>query len=165
MFRRLLLVSLLALLGTAGAGCGAKYGTSTTVDPLAVFPSEAGYVWDEAGSSLPDEPRLEPLHLDILVEDEVDQAFARRGYRRVATRPTDYRLSYEVRLNTRIEADHSRSLIVLWLTLTEDPSGRNVWTGATQAELHMGLTESERRERLREALDEMLEEFPPEQRD
>jgi hypothetical protein len=147
------------------AACGgSRAGVSTTVDPLAVFPREATYVWDDAASSVPDEPRLAPLHLPTLVHEEVTRALGKRDYRRVAARPADYRLSFEIRLNTTIEADHSRSQIVLWLTLTEDDSGRNVWAGAGQAELHMGLTEDERRKRLRDALEEMLEKFPPEQR-
>jgi len=166
MARRFLLVSLLVFCGAPLAGCSTPVaGTSTTVDPLAVFPREASYIWDEAHSSLPDEPRIEELHLSALLHQETDLAFGERGYRRVSASDADYRLAYEGQLNTRIQADHSRSLIVFWLTLTEESTGRNVWTGAAQTKLHVGLTEEERRARLREALDEMLEEFPPEQRE
>lgn len=144
--------------------CSSGIGISTTVDPLAVFPREATYVWDEAANSFPDEPRLDPLQLDTLLVEEVDRSFAKRGYRRVAAEPADYRLAYEVRLNTRIEADHSRSLIIVWLNLVETATGDLVWTGAAQTKLHVGLTEKERRGRLDEALDEVLKNFPPDQR-
>lgn len=145
-------------------GCSSGVGISTTVDPLAVFPQEATYVWDEAGSSFPDEPRLDPLHLDTLLVEEVDRSFAKRGYRRVTAEPADYRLAYEVRLNTRIEADHSRSLIIVWLNLVETATGDLVWTGAAQTKLHVGLSEEERRKRLEKALGDVLEDFPPDQR-
>ncbi|MGI9432390.1 MAG: hypothetical protein ACR2PQ_09265 [Myxococcota bacterium] len=152
----------LALLA-AFVGCSSGVGFSTTVDPLAMFPREATYVWDEAGNSFPDEPRLDPLHLDTLLVEEVDRSLAERSYHRVAAEPADYRLAYEVRLNTRIEADHSRSLIIVWLNLAETSTGDLVWTGAMQTKLHVGMTEAERRDRLEEALDELLEDFPPDQ--
>ncbi|MDH3686946.1 MAG: hypothetical protein OEP95_12010, partial [Myxococcales bacterium] len=44
LFRSLALALLAALVG-----CSSGIGISTTVDPLAVFPREATYVWDEAG--------------------------------------------------------------------------------------------------------------------
>jgi len=165
MARLVIAATLITLLATLAACQSPVAGTTTTVDPLAIFPREASYTWDEAGSTMPDEPGLESLHLSALLHQEADLAFGERGYRRVATSEADYRLAYEVQLNTRIEADHSRSLVVLWLTLTEESSGKNVWTGAAQTKLHVGLTEEERRDRLREVFDEMLEEFPPEQRD
>ncbi|MDH3687813.1 MAG: hypothetical protein OEP95_16395, partial [Myxococcales bacterium] len=99
-----------------------------------------------------------------LLVEEVDRSFAERRYRRVTAEPADYRLTYEVRLNTRIEADHSRSLIIVWLNLIETSTGDLVWTGAAQTKLHVGLTEKERRGRLADALDDVLEDFPPDQR-
>ena len=147
------------------AGCSSPVAsTSTTVDPLAIFPREATWIWNEEGSRIPDEPRLAELHARRLLREEVERAFEEHGYRRIDGAQADYRLTYEIQLNTRIEADHSRSLVVLWLTLSEFESGRNVWAGAGQTKLHVGLTEEERRERLRAELEQMLEEFPPEQR-
>jgi hypothetical protein len=46
----------------------------------------------------------------------------------------------------------------------ESASRRRVWSGFGRAEIHVGLTPEERRERLRRALARMLEDFPPAQR-
>jgi hypothetical protein len=52
----------------------------------------------------------------------------------------------------------------LSLILSERGTRRRLWTGFGRAEIYQGLSDAERRDRLRPALDRMLVNFPPSQR-
>jgi hypothetical protein len=157
---------LLAALGLLQIGACASDGidTSTTFDPLTPFPAEATYVWDQRASSLPRDPRIEQLDLSTLIREVANQEFAARGYRDAGSGASNYRLSYQLTVNTWIGADNSRSIGSLSLMLVDNASNRRVWVGFTRAEIHVGLSREERRERLRKAVTRMLEKFPPSQR-
>jgi hypothetical protein len=137
---------------------------STNFDPLTSFPTQATYAWDDAANKLPKDPRLAPLDLDSLIKEVADQEFSRRGYRPVATGSPNYRLSYELTVYTWHGPDMSRSVGSLSLLLVEDATNRRVWMGFARAEVHVGLTREERKNRLREVLARMLVKFPPAQR-
>jgi hypothetical protein len=92
-----------------------------------------------------------------------NEAFAARGYR-LAAPPTDYQLSYHYVVNERIGADVSKAVGSLSLLLVESASRRRVWLGFGRAEVFVGLSREERKARLRDALERMLEKFPPSQR-
>ena len=147
------------------AGCASDgIEVSTTYDPLTSFPAQASYEWDDRANKLPSDPRIVELDLDPLVKGAAEEELAERGYRAAATGTPDYRLSYELVVHTWIGADNSRSVGSLSLLLVESDTGRRVWLGFGRAEVHVGLTRAERKQRLREALAEMLEKFPPAQR-
>jgi hypothetical protein len=146
-------------------GCASDgIDTSTTFDPLTVFPAAASYVWDDRASSLPQDPRIQQLDLSPLIREVANQEFASRGYRDAGSGDSNYRLSYQLTVNTWIGADNSRSVASLSLMLVENASNRRVWVGFTRAEIHVGLSRDERRERLRRAVSRMLAKFPPSQR-
>jgi len=158
-FPRLLAAALVAL-----AGCASDaIPVSTTHDPLARFPAEATWSWDEAAISLPQNPELDRAGTDALFREVANEAFAARGYR-LAAPPTDYQLSYHYVVNERIGPDVSKAVGSVSLLLVESASGRRVWLGFGRAEIHVGLTPEERKTRLRDALDRMLADFPPSQR-
>jgi hypothetical protein len=142
---------------------GTAPAVSSTYDPLARFPARASYAWDDAAIVLPDDPQLDRAETDALFREVADEAFAARGWSRGAP-PAQYRLSYHYVINTRIAADHAKSVGSVSLLLVESASGRRVWLGFGRAEIYVGLTHEERKARLREALDRMLEKFPPSQR-
>lgn len=136
---------------------------SSTHDPLARFPAQATYSWDDAATSLPDDPQIDRAQTDALFKEVANEAFAARGYR-VAPAPADYQLSYHYVVNTRIGADVSKAVGSVSLLLVESATGRRVWLGFGRAEVYVGLTREERKARLRDALDRMLKDFPPTQR-
>jgi hypothetical protein len=157
---RLLAAALVAL-----AACASQDAIpiSTTHDPLASFPAEATWSWDEAAISLPENPAIDRASTDALFRQVANEAFAARGYR-LAAPPTDYQLSYHYVVNERIGPDVSKAVGSVSLLLVESVSGRRVWLGFGRAEIHVGLTPEERKARLRDALDRMLADFPPSQR-
>ena len=148
------------------AGCVTNDAeVSTTFDPLTRFPARATYTWDDRTSSLPDDPRLEQLHFLRILKQVANEQLGIRGYRVVDAGAADYRLSYELHLNTWTGPDGSSAFGTLSLALRESGSRRRVWVGFVRAEVRVGLTEAERKERLGRSFARLLEKFPPSQRD
>jgi hypothetical protein len=152
-----------ALLALAACAAHDAIPVSTTHDPLARFPAQATFSWDDAAISLPDDSEVDRRETDALFKEVANEAFAARGYR-LAAPPTDYQLSYHYVVNERIGADVSKAVGSLSLLLVESASRRRVWLGFGRAEVFVGLSREERKARLRDALERMLEKFPPSQR-
>ena len=147
------------------AGCRSNgVEVTTSFDPVATFPSQATFTWDDGASKLPDDPRIRELNLDSLIKEAANGAFGVRGYRRVAAAPADYRLVYEVGENRWHGPEGTTSIFSVSLRLIDAKSNRHVWFGFGRAEVHAGRTREERAQRLREAMDRMLASFPPSQR-
>ena len=158
-------LTLVALLLSVLAGCASNgVEVSTTYDPLASFPAQASYAWDDRANKLPADPRLAALDLDPLIKQAATEELAKRGYRPATSGSPDYRLSYELVVHTWIVPDDSLSVGSLSLLLVDADSGRRVWLGFARAEVHVGLTRAEREQRLRDAFARMLADFPPAQR-
>lgn len=154
----------LALLPLLACASGDAIPVSTNYDPLVRFPPEATFVWDDAANSLPDDPAIDRASMNSLLKDVANEAFASRGYRAVEANPADYRLSYQYVVHTYIGTNVSRAFGSVSLLLAENASGRRVWMGFGRAEIHVGLSQEERRARLADAMTRMLEKFPPAQR-
>jgi len=162
-------MSLLALIGCASDGVE----TSVVHDPLVAFPSQATFSWDAAANKLPADERIAALDLDPLIRAAASQELALRGYRAAASGAPDYRLSYQLAVNTWIGADNSTSVASLSLLLVDAKLDRRVWLGYEldrrvwlgygRAEIHVGISREERTKRLRAAFATMLEKFPPNQ--
>jgi hypothetical protein len=160
--RPLLFVSILAaLVGTWGCASNERIPVSTNYDPLVRFPTEARFVWDEAANSLPDDPAIDRASSDALLKEVVDAAFAAHGYQAVAGPPADFRLSYQYSVHTYYSSGVSRATGTVSLLMTDYASGRRVWMGFGRAEIYVGLSPEERKARLADAMNRMLEEFPP----
>jgi hypothetical protein len=153
------------LAAAALLGCASDpIDVSTTFDPLAQFPAQATYVWDQAANKLPDDPRIASMELDSLIQEAANAEFAKRGYRLSTTASAHYRLSYDLAVHTWYGPDNSSSQGSLSLWLSEVVSRRRVWMGYVRAEVHVGLSREERLARMREAMARLLERFPPAQR-
>ncbi len=147
------------------AGCASdNINASSAFDPLTPFPPQATYTWDEAANRLPADSRLEQLDLHTLITEAANEEFSNRGYRQAAGGSPNFRLSYQLAVYTWIGADNSMSVGSLALTLNDAGSGRRVWMGFARAEVNIGLTHAERKERLRTVVARILEKFPPNQR-
>lgn len=157
--RQLLLPAALWTLAVACASDGIE--VSTTHDPLARFPREATFAWEDAANRLPADERIAALDLGPRLEAAADAEFAQRGYRVTTSGKPDYLLSYQLVVHSWIGADNSRSVGSLSLLLKEAATGRRVWLGFGRAEIHVHLPEAERDARLRNAIGKILQDFPP----
>jgi hypothetical protein len=161
--------SRLFVLGFAGclalAGCASdSIDVSTTFDPLTPFPAQATYLWDETASKLPDDPRINQMDTNSLIQEAANAEFAAHGYRLSTTGSAHYKLSYDLAVHTWYAADNSSSLGSLSLWLTDAATRRRVWMGYVRAEILVGLSHEERLARLQKAMARLLEKFPPAQR-
>jgi hypothetical protein len=155
----------LRLLVLALFGCASDdVQVSANYDPLVRFPAEANYVWDEAANVLPDDPAIDRAGTDALLRSVADEAFAAKGWRAVPAGPAAFRLSYQYTVHTYIGPNASLALGSVSLLMSDNQTGRRVWAGFGRAEVHMGLSAQERRARLAEGMERMLEDFPPRQR-
>jgi hypothetical protein len=161
--RYVIVLLLFAVYLSAGCASGG-IETSTTFDPLTAFPAQATYVWDERANQFPTDARLQALNVESIIKQLADEEFAKRGYHLASSRSSHYRLSCQLAVNTWIGANNSTSLGSLSLMLVEAKTNRHVWLGFARAEIHVGLSDAERRARLREAIASMLKNFPPAQR-
>jgi hypothetical protein len=152
-------------LAALGLGCASEgIDVSTTFDPLARFPAQATYVWDESASQLPDDPRFNQMETDSLIQEAANAEFGARGYRVATSGSANYRLSYDLTVHTWYGPDNSSSLGSLSLWLADAATRRRVWMGYVRAEILVGLSREERLARMRGALARLLEKFPPTQR-
>jgi hypothetical protein len=158
--------SSLALLLLALLACASDDAipVSTNYDPLVRFPAEATYVWDAVANVLPDDPAIDRAGTDALLRSVADEAFAAKRYRVVPSEPADFRLSYQYTVHTYIGPNASLAMGSVSLLMSDNQTGRRVWMGFGRAEIHVGLSLEERRARLADAMERMLEKFPPSQR-
>ena len=155
-------VALAAALLASLASCASDgIQVTTSFDPLATFPAQGTFVWNDTANKLPDDERLRELDLDALIKRAAEDAFAARGYRRVASGSADYRLAYEVGENVWRGPEGTTSVVSISLVLTSTRSDRRVWVGFARAEVQPSVAREERARRLREAFDKMVAEFPP----
>lgn len=162
MTRRSLGASLCCWLLASLAACASDgLEVTTSFDPLATFPSQATFVWEDAANRLPQDERIQQLDLDPLIRKAASDAFAARGYVRVGSAPADYRVSYELGENRWVGPDGETSFVSISLRLSDSASGRSVWHGFGRAEVQPNLERDVRARRLRQAFDRLLEKFPP----
>ena len=153
------------LFGLAALACKSdQIPVGTNFDPLWHFPLQATFVWDDAASSLPNAPGVDPVQTVALLKDVANEAFAAHGYRAVQSADADYRLSYQYSITTFQGQGASYAWGSVSLMLVDNATGRRVWLGFGRAEVHIGLSPEERRARLQGAMTRMLEKFPPSQR-
>jgi hypothetical protein len=151
-----LVIALLVALG-CGSDDGPRIGTSH--DPLYAFPAQATYSWAEKGNVVPDDPRIARLELGPLIKKVADEAFAARGY--VPTESgAHYVMSYQVRIDW-FKVQTSEMLGSVTLQLAESKSRHRVWSGFGRSVVHPSRTPEVREQRMRKAIQKMLENFPP----
>jgi hypothetical protein len=140
------------------------FDVSATFDPLAPFPAQATFAWNDSANRPPDNPELESLDYDRLLKQVGGEEFSKRGYSLATQGLPDYWLSYELTVYSWFSAEKTQATGTLSLSLVDANSDRRIWLGYGRAEVLVGLNEAERIERLREILTGMLANFPPNQR-
>ena len=151
----------LGLALAAALGCGSDDGPriGTSHDPLYAFPATATFAWAESGNVVPDDPRIARLDLGPLIRKVATEEFAARGYAPTGSDP-DYLMSYQVRIDW-FKVQTSEMLGSVTLQLAEAKTRHRVWSGFGRSVVHPSLTPEEREKRMRTAVREMLQDFPP----
>jgi hypothetical protein len=157
--------TLWALLLIALASCASDVAIETSYDPLAVFPSQGTFAWDEDANKISD--KLSQLGLADLLPPAVESALGDRGWRKTTPDTAHLLVSYHVGVSITIWAaepgddEHSRAMGSISVELTDPESKRRLWVGFIQAEVHPSLSQQERTARIDDAMERLFKEFPP----
>lgn len=132
-------------------------------DPLEAFPERASWRFDPLANVLPEDPRIQALDLGPLLEDAIRAGLSEHGYTPAGSQVSDYVVSYELALTTRVRPETSIAVASLSLLLRDAKTHRRVWIAFVQTQVDVRRSEAERRERIRAVVAEMLASFPPPQ--
>jgi hypothetical protein len=129
------------------------------------------YAWQPAaghfGAGLPNDPDL-----DIRIRSTVDAVLSAKGLRVASQKDADLLLEYEASAEKQIHSDFKHyetaefmninyALGTLDLKMTRSSSPSVVWQGRVQANIDRSRPLDERDRKLREAVQKLLEKFPP----
>jgi hypothetical protein len=158
--RNVLVLAVIALLGTSG--CATKIGA--TYDSFATFPATAQWTWNDELNRVPKVPSMETLNIESIVRETITEGLAERGYTLApAGGKVDFLVHYQVGLGQKVEQDSVKSYASLSLTLVDTTTDRSVWVGFIKTGADVATPEAQRRKRLREQMNKMLKNFPPNQ--
>jgi hypothetical protein len=158
--RSALVLTVIALLGASG--CAKKIGA--TYDPFVIFPATAQWTWNEEMNKIPNDPSMEALNIRSIVREAITEGLAKRGYTLApAGGKAEFRVHYQVGIGQKIEQDSVKSYASLSLTLVDTKTDRSAWVGFIKTGADIATPEAQRRKRLREQMNKMLKNFPPNQ--
>jgi hypothetical protein len=158
--RNILVFAVVAVLGVSG--CAEHIGA--TYDPFEFFPATAQWTWNDELNRIPKHPSMESLNIESIVRETITEGLAKRGYTFApAGEKVEFRVHYQIGIGQKIEQDSVESYGSLSLTLVDAKTDRSAWVGFINTDVDIAIPEAQRRERLREQMDEMLEDFPPNQ--
>jgi hypothetical protein len=164
------------------SGCS-SISTTTDYDPASVRKVDAyrTYAWLPTPQGA--DPRVYNPLVGQRVMDAVDRELASRGYRKVDQNP-DFNIGWHGAINQKLDVNTVSSAYgytwdpwyspmgpyttvneyeegTLILDVVDAPSNKLVWRGTAQAELSENPSEQQRQERTQEAVEKILEKFPP----
>lgn len=175
---------ILMLLFVAGLACGcSSVKVTTDYEPDFDYSGLETFAW------LPEPPRptghalIDSPLFGARVRDAVNAELERRGYRKVESAEADFLLQYYAgtKTVTKIDTTHRYHYGAHWhgrgyaetttvreyekgslvLDIVDAESRELVWRGVGEARLYENRTPEERAERMREAVESILDEFPP----
>jgi len=158
--RNILALAVIALVGASG--CAKKIGA--TYDPFVIFPATAQWTWDDELNRIPKHPSMETLNVQSIVREAITEGLAERGYTLApAGGKADFRVHYQIGLGQIIDQDSVKSYASLSLTLVDTKTDRSAWVGFIKTDVNIATPEAQRRKQLRERMNKMLKNFPPNQ--
>jgi hypothetical protein len=175
------------LLALACLGC-ASITVSTDYDPDADFSGFRTFSWMSKPGNIPDDPRIDSDLLRSRIEDAVRDTMTAKGYDFVEKGSADLLLGYHVTVEDKVDVStfdnyygyrggwyyygapyayqdtyvRQYQVGTLILDVANGKTKRLIWRGTAKAELLASPTPEEREERIREAVEKMLDKFPPE---
>jgi hypothetical protein len=158
--RNILALAVIALLGASG--CAKKIGA--TYDPFMAFPATAQWTWNDELNIIPDHPSMETLNIQSNLREAITEGLAKRGYTLApAGEKAEFRVHYQVGIGQKIKPGSVKSYASLSLTLVDTKTDRSAWVGFIKTDADIAIPEAQRRKRLREQMNKMLKNFPPNQ--
>ena len=176
-------IRLTLTLGVLAAAC-TSFPVDTDYNPEVDFAVLRHYVWSERDPNPSADPRVDNDLLDGRIRRAVDAALALKGYQPAGAAPADFEITYHVAVERAIDVEtyidayprgyrwgagltqaytNVREYDVgsLVLDVLSGDSQKLIWRGSTQAEIDQAGTPEARTQRVRDAVDAILAQFPP----
>jgi hypothetical protein len=165
------------------AACGPMIDVRSDYDPSADFAHLRTYGWLQQPSSAPRDPRIHNDLLDSRVHSAVNDELHAKGYTEATENP-DFRVAYHVVLREKVAATAFPTSYgyglgrwpaesdvrvatyeegTLLLDVVDGNTNELIWRGAASTRIDPDRTPQERTALIRQAVQEMLEKFPPKQ--
>ena len=174
--------TLLAVLGALAVGC-ATYDVAYDFDPQADFRRLGTYGWFPGPQPDTGDPRLDNTIVDSRIRAAVDTHLATKGYKKDFADKADFLVAYHAAINHKLDiatvdryygpGPRWAGMVVTDTTVREWDQGtlildvvdrrsrKLLWRGSVQAQVTNRASPAERTERVRAAVAQMLEKFPP----
>ncbi|HXJ36054.1 MAG TPA: DUF4136 domain-containing protein [Candidatus Eisenbacteria bacterium] len=171
---------LVAALALALAACS-QFTIRTGYDKSADFSHLHTYAWLPIDQAAPADQNVPDRLIDTQIRAAADDELTAKGYRSANGGPADFLLNY--RLTTRAGEDLSADASpygwgwwgwpgaevttysegTLYLGVIDPKAKRMIWLGAAEARImpQMSISYEKRRERIFDAVDQILAKFPP----
>ncbi len=172
---------LFALLGLASA-CS-TIEVSYDFDPATDFQRLRTYAWLPGPQPETGNPRLDNTIIDSRIRGSVDTLLAGRGYQKALPARADFLVAYHAAIDRKLDIQainryygagpRRGGLVVtdtvvreydagtLLLDVVDRRSRKLLWRGSVQARITNQASPAERTERVRNAVTQLLEKFPP----
>lgn len=172
----------LSLVAVAGLACS-TVAVSSDFDPSYDFSGLKTYTWMSTQPEQTGDPRVDNQLTEERIRRAVDEELAAKGYVK-REQPVDFLVAYSAAIERRTDvevvqdyygpgwgywgagssyttiSDYDEGSILLDIL---DPANKKlIWRGVAAAELYFDSTPEERDQRTREAVEKILERFPPE---
>ena len=166
----------------------AGFVVSARYRPNDSFPNPARYAWDANHCELPDDPRFDLVEVQRMLTVTFDKVLLEKGFIRTENNTKDFLLRFRVENSGIVQAgerilmeelleqdidledtvevakfftDSSIERACLILEFLDHLSGTVVWRGVAQADLEFHVLDTERNQRRRNAIDAILDQYPP----
>lgn len=163
------------------AGGCASLGVRTDYDPAADFRRLRTYAWQPRAERAAGDPRVDNDLVDARLRGAVDRVLQARGYQARADAPPDFHVAYILTIEAKTDV---RSIPVsygwgwwgvygaetyvdqyeqgtLLIDVIDSGTNKLIWRGSAQARVVDNETPEERTQRVNEAVEKILERFPP----
>jgi hypothetical protein len=177
--RAVAIATCLALLLLTG-GCR-PIKIQTGCDPAADFSTRRTYAWRGSPNFDTGDPRFDSPRMGVQIREVVDSVLAAKGFERTDTGDPRFLIEcvggvgsgsstvnrfiarddsvQDWRWTGSNTVDYEKGMVVL--NMSDPTTGRSLWRAVASGVLKKQADAAERRERLGEALREMLDRFPP----
>lgn len=162
------------------SGC-ATFRVQTDYDPAVDFARLRTYAWQARAPRTDADPRVHNDLLDGRVRAAVDRVLQARGYQPAGDADADFRVAYIVTIEPRTDI-HTIPVSYGWgwwgvmatetyvdqyeqgtllLDVIDTDSNKLIWRGSAAARVVEDRTPEQRTQRVNEAVEKILERFPP----
>ncbi len=155
-------------------------------DPSASLSGLRTWTWQSATPDVTGNARLDDPLLHARIQSAIDKSLSEKGYAKAPSGKTDFQVAYHVALQQKLDAHtiytgygpyrgwygvggaetvvDTYDVGTLLIDFISPESNNVIWRGSGQSRIQELKTPEERQERIQDAVDRILKQFPPEKK-